>query len=265
MTADERLALVRLKIERANKHIDELKAALHSFLRSNPYKVATKRDSETRNLIYYVASAEPVPDAFATITGDIFHCLRDALDHLAQQLYLVGTGGAKGYGDETGFLIASSAKNFKAGLGRKVQGMRQDAINAIRALEPYPGGQGADLWTFHRLNNIDKHRLILTVGSAFRSVNLGAHMAVQMEKALGRAVPAPEFFVRPADNLFPLEPGKELFIDAPDAEPNEKMQFQFDVALHEPRIIEGKPLLETAVQFRDRVSSIIEAFRPCLS
>jgi hypothetical protein len=37
----------------------------------------------------------------------------------------------------------------------------------------------------------------------------------------------------PADNLFPLEAGKELFIDEADAEPNEKMQFRFDVVLYE--------------------------------
>jgi hypothetical protein len=41
MTAD---ALVRLKIERADKHIDDLKASLRSFFQSNPYKVGTKRD-----------------------------------------------------------------------------------------------------------------------------------------------------------------------------------------------------------------------------
>jgi hypothetical protein len=263
MTADERLALVRLKIRRADKHIDELKVALVSFFESNPYKVATKRDPETQRLIYYVASAEPVPPTFAIIAGDIFHCLRDALDHLAQQLYLVGSGGGR-YRDKTGFLIASSAQAFKKGRADKLDGMRQEAIDAICALEPYPGGRGADLWTLHRLNNVDKHRLILTVGSAFRSLNFGAYMEAQMEKAFGRAIPLPELFLR-ADPLPLLEPGHELFAATPDAEPIEKMQFRFDVALHEPGILHAKPLLETAVKFRDRVNSIIQDFRPFLS
>ena len=61
-----------------------------------------------------------------------------------------------------------------------------------------------------------------------------------------------------------LEPGKELFIDAADAEPNEKMQFRFDVAIHEPGLIEGGPIVETVVGFRDRISDIVNAFKPCL-
>jgi hypothetical protein len=265
MTPDERLALVRLKIERADNHIDDLKTAVRSFFDANPYKVSHRRDPHTRKLIYYVESAQPVPIIVAAIAGDALHCVRDTLDHLTQQLYLVGAGNAKGYRDQTSFLISKNAKDFKSTLPGKVQGMRKDAVDAIRALEPYPGGKGADLWTLHRLNNIDKHRLILTVGSAFRSVDLGAHMSAHFEKAFGKSLPAFNMFVRPADNLFPLEAGKELLIDAVDAEANEKMQFRFDVAIHEPGLIEGQPVVETVVTFRDRISDIVNAFKPCLA
>jgi hypothetical protein len=145
--------------------------------------------------------------------------------------------------------------------------MRQDAIKAICAIEPYLGGKGADLWPFHRLNNIDKHRLIIMVGSSYHSLgiaqviarNLPAHMRELMETATAN------LFIRPADNLFPLKAGDELFIDAPDAEEHNDMQFRFDIVIHEPGLIEGKPILETLVQFRDRVNCIIEAFRRCLA
>jgi hypothetical protein len=260
MTADERLALVRPKIERADQHIDCLNTAIKSFVDTNPYKIATKRDPESRKLIYYIESAQPVPVIVAAIVGDALHCLRDALDHLTQQLYLVGTGNAKGYRDQTSFPISPSAKDFKSGLARKIEGMRQDAIDAICALEPYAGGKGADLWTLHRLNNIDKHRLILTVGSTFNSVDIGAYMM----KAMGMAISGMNLFVGAADNLFPLETGKELFIGAPDDEPDENMQFKFDIAVYETGLIEGKPVLETTMQFRDRINGIVEAFRPCL-
>ena len=266
MTPDERLALSRLKIERADKHIEDLKAAIKSFLDSKPYEIGTKRNPETRQLIYYLMKADPVPVNIAAIAGDGLHCLRDALDHLAQQLYLVGTGGTKGYRDKTSFLISPSAKDFKAGLTRKVEGMRKDAIDAIKALEPYPGGKGADLWTLHRINNIDKHRLIVTVGSAFRSMDIGAVAVRMFNQAFPeKKIPDMPLFMRPADNMFPLKAGNELFVDAVDAEPNEKIKFTFDIAMHEPAVIEGKPIMETLVQFRDRVNSIIEAFKPCLA
>jgi hypothetical protein len=264
MTADERLALIRLKIDRANHHIDCLNAAIKAFVDTSPYKVTTKRDPESRKLIYYVESAKPIPIIVAAIAGDALHCLRDALDHLTQQLYLVGTGNMKGYRDQTSFPISPTAKDFKKGLVRKVEGMRQDAIDAICAIEPYVGGKGADLWTFHRLNNIDKHRLIITVGSAFRSMDIGGYIAADIRAKTGRNIPNISLFIRPADKFFPLETGKELFIGAPDDEPNQNMKFAFDIAVHEPGLVDGQPILETVVQFRDRINGIVDAFRPCL-
>ena len=260
MTADERLALIGLKVERANKHISDLNAAVRCFLDSNPYKIVTKRDPQTRKLIYYLASAETAPSDFSTISGDVLNNLRSTLDHLAQQLYLVGTGGTS-YRDKTSFLIAPSPKEFKAGLQRKVEGMRQDAIDAIIALEPYIGGQGTDLWTLHRLNNIDKHRLVVTVGSCL--VGVAPVLPRFFVDKLPQGMAFPQFFITPADNLFPLKAGDELFIDAPDTD--EDTQFGFQIAINEPGIIEGKPLMETLVQFSNRVSGIIKAFRPCLS
>jgi hypothetical protein len=155
----------------------------------------------------------PGPD-IATITGDALHDLRAALDHLAQQLYLVGFGSAS-YRDQTSFQIAQTPKKFRAGLPGRVHGMRQDAIDAICALEPYVGGKGTDLWVLHRLNNIDKHRLIVTVGSAFRSMDLGAKMGHIFKRSFPEwgEIPKFELFVRPADRMFPLKAG-DLLADA---------------------------------------------------
>jgi hypothetical protein len=101
VSAQDALAFIRLKIERANKHIGDIDAASRVFFNTKLYKVATKRDPETRKLIYYLSSVDPVPASFATAAGDAIHNLRCSLDHLAQQLYLAGTNGAKGYRNQT--------------------------------------------------------------------------------------------------------------------------------------------------------------------
>ena len=41
--------------------------------------------------------------------------------------------------------------------------MRQEAVKAIDRLKPYGGGNDF-LWRLHGLNNIDRHRLLFTVG-----------------------------------------------------------------------------------------------------
>ena len=51
-------------------------------------------------------------------------------------------------------------------------------------------------------------------------------------------------FVRPADSLFPLTVGEELFIGGVDDEENPNMQFRFNVLLNEPSVVEGEPVTD---------------------
>jgi len=147
--------------------------------------------------------------------------------------------------------------------------MRQNAIDAINAVKPYKGGNDT-LWRLHKLNNVDKHRLLITVGSRFGSVNITPTLQREMERAwaehptsrnlIGKDV-FPPVFLNPADRLFPLKAGDELFVDAPDAEVNEKMQFRLGVAFSEPQVAEGEPLLETLQHMADMVDNLVTSFR----
>jgi hypothetical protein len=145
--------------------------------------------------------------------------------------------------------------------------LRPDAIQALRNIAPYQGGKGHELWVLHQLDIIDKHRLLLTVGSSFQSVNLGAHMAQFVSKipefnGLFKEMPA--LYFRPADKLFPLKAGDKLLGGGTDDEVNEKMEFRFEIALNEPGVVEGKPLLETVHQLTDIVANIFTIITPCL-
>ncbi len=74
-----------------------------------------------------------------------------------------------------------------------------------------------------------------------------------------------DYFHRPSDGGFPLESGLELDIFPADAEPNPKLQFRFEIALNEPGIIEGKPLIETLHQLTTHVEDIVIALTPRLT
>src|SRR4051812_39001560 len=105
MTAEERIALVGHKIKRAKKHIFDLEARIRAFFELHPYKIGTKRNQQTRQLIYYLSEVTATPVSFSLIAGDAIQNLRSALDHLAQQLYLVGTSSAVGAGRDVSFFI----------------------------------------------------------------------------------------------------------------------------------------------------------------
>jgi hypothetical protein len=267
MTADERLAPIRVKIERAKEHIRDLEVEVRSFLMTNPYIVGPKRNPQTRQLIYYLVSVRDTSPRISAIIGDVIHNLRSALDHLAYQLVLVGGGTPS---KQTYFPISEDAAKYKTERPGKVKGMRPDAIKAIDAIKPYGGGNDL-LWRLHRLDNVDKHRLLITCGSAYNSVNIGPmmHRSIsQVWREAGfdqaREIPVFDLFIRPADRLFPLKAGDELFIDAPDAEVNEHMQFRFDVAFGEPQVLEGEPLIETLHQMADLVDHLVSSFAPLL-
>jgi len=77
-------------------------------------------------------------------------------------------------------------------------------------------------------------------------------------------MPSIDFFIRPADGMFPLKTGDELFIDGPDAEPNDKLQFRFEVAFGEQGIVFGAPILETLSSMIKLVEGIPPKFEPHL-
>jgi hypothetical protein len=267
MTADEALTALRVKVHRAKQHVSDVERQVATFLESKPYQVGTKRELETTKLIYYVVGVAEAPVNIAAVTGDALQNLRSALDHLAYRLVVVGLGTIPSNPKYIEFPIADSQRQYPSLRDGKVKGARQPAKDAIDAVKPYPGGNDG-LWRLHKLNNIDKHRLLLTVGSAFRSVDLGAHMAMLMREMWpsDRALPTlPSLFARPADRLFPLKIGDELFIGGSDDKVNEQMRFNFDVALGEPGIMNGEPLVETLHRMADLVDSLVIGFKPFLA
>src|SRR5579863_5427772 len=121
-----------------------------------------RKDEPTLTRTHYIASAADVPRQIAAITGDVLQKLRSALDHLAYQLFESGTGRAGNDGKHVYLPIFDSASRCAAGLESKVRGMQRNAVDAIKALKPYRGGDDT-LWRLQQLNNRDKHRLLVTV------------------------------------------------------------------------------------------------------
>jgi len=266
-TVDERLKHVTLKIKRAYEHISAFGEQLRAFLEGRPYKVGAKRDPETRKLIYYVESAEPVPDCLPLIAGDAIQNLLSALDHLAYQLVCSDTGDNPPNPRGIYFPIADDAAKYEASKRGRMQGARQQTFDAVDALKPYKGGDDR-LWTLQRLNNIEKHRLLLTVGSQAGGIHLGqlmaGHLGGNFPPEAIAAIESMNVFLNPADKGFPLAAGFELYIGGVDEVPNPKQQFRFNVVLSEPGIVDGEPVLETIAQFANLVDEIVATLTPLL-
>ncbi len=265
-TVDERLRQVTLKVKRAKEHISDLESEIRAFLDGAPYKVGAKHHPETRRLVYYVTSVDPIPDCIPLVAGDAIQNLVSALDHLAYQIVCSDSMDAppKPYGIY--FPIAENAEQYEERKSAKMQGAQQETFDAIDALNPYKGGNDL-LWILSKLNNIEKHRLLLTVGSQAAGVHLGQIMADQATHFTADARAALErmdIFINPADKGFPLKAGFELLMMGVNEKPNPEQQFLFTVATNEPGIVEGKPILETLQELSNVVEQVVAALRPRL-
>jgi len=189
MTARERLEMIGTKIERAKEHFASVKKEVRTYLDSTPYSINTKRDPGSRRLIYFVEKVRPEPVKLSATLGDVVHNLRSALDHLAYQLVWVGMG--KVPSSRIYFPIADDKKSYIEKRKWQMKGATSDTVSKIDALEPYRGGNDA-LWKLHKLDNVDKHRTLITAGSAFRSLNIGAHISDAARKSLAIFAPGDE-------------------------------------------------------------------------
>jgi hypothetical protein len=256
----ERLQRVRLKVERAKKHISDLDEALRIFGTTKPYEITAKRNPQLPNVIqYYVATAGEIPSEIPLICGDALQNLRSALDHLARQLVEVAGNSPN---TDTVFPIFESAKEYEGGHERKVKLMRPDAIKAIAAVKPYKGGNDS-LWRLNKLNIIDKHRLLLASGGACIASDLLKHFARKIPALAPLAGHGYWMFSSPEDIVCPIKAGDVLFEDVA-SEVNQNLKFAFVVAFTEPEVAEREPLLETVKGIFDLVDNLISDFAPLL-
>jgi hypothetical protein len=266
-TYEERLRHVVLKIQRAQEHAARLHEHLRAFLAATPYKVAARRDNLSRKPIYFVAAVEPVPDVIPLVAGDALQNLMAALDHLAYQLVCKDTNDQPPNPNWIYFPIADDQAKYDARKTGKMAGARSTTIAAIDALKPYRGGDDV-LWSLYRLNNIEKHRLLLTVGSQAGGIHLGqllaTHLPPEFSPEASTMLKGMTHFLMPADKGFPLTPGFELYMGGPDEPINPSLQFRFQVVLNEPGIADGKAIPDVVREIAERVEAVAAALTPLL-
>ena len=265
----ERTGLIRAKLDRAQKHIRDLGVEVATFMETKPYTVGVR--TEYQRTVYYLAKLVETPSNILAITGDVLFNLRAALDHLAY--WLAETNNAdQAILRRISFPIFDDSAKYNQGAGERLKGLDQNAVGAINAIEPYNGGKGYLLWQLHKLNNIDKHRLLITVGCHLTGFRLHTTRRRHMHKAINAEAgieltddQADELnpFLPPDGNVHALKEGvvlvKDLFANE---EVDQSTKFTFVVALNEPLIVDCKPLLPVLNEMADCVDAVITNFEP---
>lgn len=241
-SAQSRLVLIRVKIERAKTHLKDFEEKAAAFRDAYMEVVGTKHDPNTLQAERYFAKLPISKLEVLAIAGDVVQNLRSALDHLIFQL--VEANQCRPIGEKMGarlsFPIFASAKKYKASARGKVKGARKGAIKLIDSIKPYKGGNGSALWALHHVNRIDKHRYL---------VDVGPNYLFEAEWFNGA------FWKKAARPLF-----RGIF--GPEVDNNAKFTIKKPVA--QSKIMEGQPLLEFLREQVQFVDSLIGRFEPFL-
>jgi hypothetical protein len=198
------LAGVRAKISRADKHFQEIDAAVMALQPTdNTPQTPPYTYTERQELIITSPPPQPLDPMAPLAVGDYFHNLRSALDHLVFQLAILN-GAGQDSASKTMFPVYLTAKKFHNFTDRYVTPfISATALAEIEKLQPYAAGNaGRDdiLWVLSQLDIIDKHRLIVVLAQQFRPIHVTA------------TVPTREMFDFdiPNGKWKPLEDGAEI-------------------------------------------------------
>ncbi len=257
-----------MKIERAQTHLNNLRVEVEAFHGRKPYRIIADNSSEPGKILFRVKIIECVPAGWSAIIGDIIHNLRSSLDLLATALVVANGGNPK----TAYFPFAKIPGDIGARVNERMRGASPKAMKFARRLKPHPGGNEA-LWMLHSLDLLDKHRSIIPVGAAHRSVNpdLASNVPTKGEaeeitklwEAMRSFLKERPIFLRPADRQFPMQDGAVLF-SCPTPEPGQpkpEPQFIFEVAFGEGQVVDGEPVVETLknfVKLAERITKIAQ-------
>jgi len=154
----------KLKVERANRQIDELQAEVAAFAEGGFYEILVRPNEKGKLVV--VAPTKPIPNSFSLIIGDAVHNLRAALDHLATAASRVGGGKGRDlffpFHKERKGLVSDRSKLDP--IEAALPGSKRLIIDEIQSCAD---GKGSDLYALHTLDKIDKHNdLIVTATGA---------------------------------------------------------------------------------------------------
>lgn len=166
----------KLKVKRANRHIDELNACLSEFVETDFCSLAIEEDAQGHNIVR-IEMRKNLPCEVPLMIGDAIHNLHSALDITFCDLVRMSGETPDEY---TKFVFRDTRDNLVGALKQgKLKAAKAGIIDVIAdTIKPYKGGNDA-LYALHDIDILDKHLLLVPAVSLY-----GLH-DVSLKTAMG--------------------------------------------------------------------------------
>jgi hypothetical protein len=244
----------RLKIDRADRHINELSQLIEVFLAEKPFELEIRHDPGAGERTHQIKTRKPVPDELSLLIGDAIHNLRASLDHL--MFAMVGDRAANP--DGIYFPFAKSDKALKDTItNRQVHLAGKKVVAELELIKPYPGGDEL-LNGVHVLDINDKHKLVIAVG---RSAAMSADDLKKIDPAVPFVGPGVLNFVGDGDVTIRLSLPKLSRAERRHSKPTTHkpgLQPEFQVCFGNAEPFAGQALMPTLRAMSTRVREVCD-------
>jgi hypothetical protein len=242
MTAEEQ---IMAKYERANDHIVALDSVLASLQGSS--RIERTDDTDRGTTTFRIIGLSEIPLSIPLLLGDTLHNLRSALDHLIWKIVELS---GETPDEENCFPIFNTAHAYEENSRKRLKGVTRIMATQVDAFLPYKEGN-RNLWMLHRLNILDKHRFLLTACHAKLGHSWWEPADSEERALLGGHAPLP---LSSGDVLATVETKHTTALES----------FLIDVAINEPEIVSGMPLVMLVKLLSSEVQTVIRHFVPVL-
>jgi hypothetical protein len=150
----------RLKIERANEHINDLYLKSREFNKIGPYSILVEDNPETGDSFLQISADQTIPEGILLIVGDAVHNLACALDFAISDMEFATRKTRDRF---TKFPFHESREKLVIAVNGGLKEKTTKAVidHIVDGIQPYPRGRGEPLWGLHILDIEDKHRLLI--------------------------------------------------------------------------------------------------------
>lgn len=256
------------KLQWAYHELQDMELRAFRIARHSNEFIGKEENPETGKRVFNLLRDPFVPPRFSIQIGIVVQGLRSCLDHIAYALCVAGPWGesaAKVNVRKIHFPITKGdAKQYGRDCARgAIISMAKPGVQeALDAVQPYTGGAGELLVAMKRLNDLDKHRLLLTVAlnqpmrDHTNAESFDPELAMH-KRTMRQLFGGMGFWPAPGD---PLKAGDPVFSEPLDSKSDEEMNFTFDVALNETEICPVEPVVDLLHRMTNLVSRIAPTF-----
>ncbi|RXT52647.1 hypothetical protein B6S44_17960 [Bosea sp. Tri-44] len=237
------------KVERAKQHISDVEAITRWMIDPANYVVRSELDTQTRQYQLHIGPAGGgLPRALPLAIGDAVHNLRSGLDYLWSALERKANPDAN---DRRSTFPSHEEKENLVDLVSKRIAIKKAFPQAeafiIDVIKPYKTGN-FKLWVLGKLNNVDKHRLLLATYSIAR---FGKFVATSED---GGVIDLSYSSIQTPGPIFKLGFVTPFKL-------NDDAEIAAEIVFAESDLPPGQLVVQTLVNFAEAVSETIQAFR----